>query len=1291
MTSRIVNSVMRGGIFSLLRGVSRSVRQASPIGIVLAALSVAITPSRLPKWLFNFLKTWVPAYPGWDQPTQNLGSRFPNAKNYVCLAFLIMSLQATAQIQNGEITGVIADPSGAVVASVSVTVQNQNTGYELSLRSNELGIYTANEQIVGVYTVRVEAAGFRPTAASNLILNAGTVLRVDFKLTLGVGRSEVIQVTDAAAPVNVENARLSQTTDSTQIANLPLNGRNVYDLIQYAPGATNVTGVIFENGANTVVNGIRENFNGFLINGVSNKGLSAGPVNRPILDTVQEFQLLTLNNSAEFGNSAGAITNLVTKSGTNQVHGSLWEYVRNDVFDANSFFANHVADPADRKRLPLRLNQFGGTVGGPVKKDKLFLFAAYQGDRFIISNPGPTQVESPQFRAATVAAFPNNVSSLLFSHFAPSGSGIPLLTLRKYVAGNFSNSGFSSFADYLCPANTDNTGAIAGKFASLFGVEQDDIDQLNQGGCPGGSIFSAPVTGSFNRDDNFLVSMLDPGKSQSSENLFNGNEASLRLDYNWSQKSRFFAQFNWARAGDKFYPNNAPLRGFSTPSTTTTPNLQISFIRSFAPTVLNEFRAGYAGNRLTVMNSTPGVPAISFDDGTLGFGLAQPLPTRENIYSYSDTISISRGKHNLEAGGDLRRNLENSTFPAGQPAYRFFDPLFFAVDAPYFQMAGVDPGIESGTAAHLENNTRHFRNWEVGAYFQDDWRLTRRLTLNLGLRYDLYTRHKELNQLATTFLLGPGQNFIDNITTGAGQIKNASTPCPGNPLATIAHVCGPGGFAPAPSLGAGNHKNFGPRFGFAWNVFGNGKTALRGGFGISYEGTLYLPLSDTRWNPPYYSLNGISNYLVGDVNNVVYGPVEGGAPTFLGPAPAAQHSGTGAQATGNISGWDPSNPQLAALTAIVFPQGLRDPYVENWFFGIQQEVLPGWYMELNYVGTAGHQLYRAENVNRIPGARLPEGTCGTDNFGRKLCSQINTSKAANGLKLNPLGRLNPNYGTLRVWDNSANSIYHGLQFSVTKKMQRGLQISGNYTYSHSIDSGSSWHNSQTTANGSAAGDGFTTDQTMPQLDRGNSTFDSRHRLTFNYIWELPFLRQAHGFTAAVLSGWQLNGIWSFQTGAHWTPFQGFGRPILNELVPGACSAPTFNPQNCVNVGGDYNLDGVGNDRPNAIATNVNASHAQWENGFNLPPGFFSAPCLGCVGNLGRNTFLGPGYWAADTSLFKNFHISERLALQFRLEAFNVFNHTNFQLGDNSINNPTFGQAGGTFPPRNLQFGLKLTF
>jgi Carboxypeptidase regulatory-like domain/Bacterial Ig-like domain (group 2) len=380
-------------------------------------------------------------------------------KAEICFFFCLLPVAAVAQIQNGQITGVITDPSGALIAHAVVYVRNSVTGYQQSLESNSAGIYIAEELIVGTYTVQVEASGFKTTTARDLVVNVGGALRADFSLQVGT-RDEVVEVSDAGAPVNTESARLYQTVDSRQISDLPLNGRNIYDLIQYAPGATNVRGVIFENGANTVVNGVRENFNGFLINGVSNKGLSGGAVNQPIQDTVQEFQLLTLNNSAQFGNSAGAVTNLVTKSGTNDWHGSAWEFLRNDALDANPFFANHDPDPANRVKTPLHLNQFGGTFAGPIKNNKLFFFAAYQGDRFVISNPGLVLAESPQFRKAAISAFPNSVAALLYSDFAPTQSASSFSTLREYVVNQYSASGFASFADYLCPARTDGTGTL---------------------------------------------------------------------------------------------------------------------------------------------------------------------------------------------------------------------------------------------------------------------------------------------------------------------------------------------------------------------------------------------------------------------------------------------------------------------------------------------------------------------------------------------------------------------------------------------------------------------------------------------------------------------------------------------------------------------------------------------------------------------------------------------------------------------------------------------------------------
>src|SRR5512135_1996588 len=550
----------------------------------------------------------------------------------LCPLLLISSVPSAGQVQNGQFTGVVTDPTGAVIAGATVTVKNLDTGLTLTTTSNESGLYTARELSVGRYSITVEASGFKTTIKSNLILNAGNIQRVDLELAIGK-QIETVEVVGGAAPVNTETAKLSETVGASQIANLPLNGRNIYDLIQQAPGAVNVTGVMFENGGNTVVNGVRENFNGFLINGVSNKGLSGGYVNLPIEDAVEEFQLLTLNNSAEFGNSAGSITNLVTKSGTNNLHATGWWFVRNDLFDANSFFLNQK----EVERPPLRFNQFGGTIGGPIRKDKLFFFASYQGDRFLTSAPpAPALVESPQFRQAVVQAFPDSIAALLYSNFPPDVPTGSSLTLNDYVSGGLSSSGLTSVAQYLCPDVT--SPAIASKFANLLGVTAEDRIELGQGGC---SSIPAEQTGAFNRSAPFLVDTVAVLKSQnqrfsSNGNLFQGNEASLRLDYNFRPKDRIFSQMNWSRATDRFgaLSELTSLRGFNLPFKYTTPNFQLSYIHTFSSSVLNELRAGYAGNISAAETTLPGVPDVAFDDGTIGFGSYSGYPNffKENIY-----------------------------------------------------------------------------------------------------------------------------------------------------------------------------------------------------------------------------------------------------------------------------------------------------------------------------------------------------------------------------------------------------------------------------------------------------------------------------------------------------------------------------------------------------------------------------------------------------------------------------------------------------------------------------------
>ena len=466
-----------------------------------------------------------------------------------------------------------------------------------------------------------------------------------------------------------------------------------------------------------------------------------------------------------------------------------WEYLRNNTADTNDYFFNQnnaslrESGSPTIPQTPLHWNQYGLTIGGPIIKDKLFFFGSYQGSHFNYSNISTVTEESPEWRAAVAKADAatgvNSVAGLLYKNFQPSVGGSLSATVDQYITTvTPSDTGLASYADYLCPDTFSSSKGfgvplaqakiMAARFQSIMGVIPaiDNTTKLTFTGAP----CSTPMVsqaGFINRDASsptgasampFQVSGISLVKAQTGAfgnvaNLFNGKEWSIRLDYDPSTANRFSANFNYSRTTDTYGPCGDPAcaRGFYNPEIIRSPNGQFSFLHTFSPKILNEFRAGYSQNASPLLNvAQGGVPSVGFDDGSSGFGSYSGYPQffKENVYSYSEMVSIGHGNHNMKIGADVRRNIENSQFNIARPSYYFSDPLFFAADTPYGMAAGVNPGVcappcsqstiqglvSSNTIPNssLASNFRHWRNIEFGAYFQDDWKATKRMTFSLA-------------------------------------------------------------------------------------------------------------------------------------------------------------------------------------------------------------------------------------------------------------------------------------------------------------------------------------------------------------------------------------------------------------------------------------------------------------------------------------------------------------------------------------------------------------------------------
>jgi len=1202
----------------------------------------------------------------------------------------------------GTITGVVTDPTGAVIPEAAITVTNQGTGVDFHLITNSAGVYSITSLIPGTYTVTVSQKGFKTYVNRNLALSVNQVLRIDVQLELGT-ETQTVTVEAAAPMVNTEEGRLSALVSATQIQSMPLNGRNIYQLMQLIPGAINATGVNLENAATggiaTNINGTRLNFNGFLLDGVANKGLTGGANAQPSPDFVQEFRIMTNDFSAQYGNSAGSITDVSIKTGSNTLHGAVWEYLRNDKLNARNFFDGDV-------KSKWRQNQFGADVGGPIKKDKLFFFAGYEGERFRTESPAEYTIETPAWRQAVKTTLPNSVAALLYSDFPGPNvqPGMESYTVEDVVnqtaiddlgapvgecyyrdaEGNclstdvlstsymaYTDPCFLNYWNYIgAPAypggpTWGNAQTAANTFASLVGVTAEENAQIQaniNAVCPGmGLVAPAVQDPIIARDAWMLGTVRAKFATRTINQFYNGDQFTGRLDYQ-GDKNRIFGRFFFSMQKDpNVTDSNAAVRGFTIPYTASFPSGAFSFVRTFSPNVVNEFRLGYTRNQLSLIPepSQFGVPQIYFDFGEVTFGAYNGFPQFfiENVYNYVDMVSIVKGKHSFKMGGEFKRNIENSEFNVGRPSYYFFDMLYFAADLPYGQAAGVNPELTSGGSGHLDTNIRSFRNYELGFYVQDDWKVTKNLTLNFGLRWDYFSPHTEK------------YGNITNFNSGAGlALVNCQASVGGKCVAPLGDTnTANGGFVVADQLTPPDKNNFSPRFGFAWDPRGNGKTSIRGAFAVSYEAGIYNPLANSRWNLPFYSFN-YAEPLYGYGALPVYGPTNAdgtpntsATPTYSGAPDNPGQGPAGLGFAGNIMGWYPESPNLAYLTGIPDPVGMRTPYVENAFLGVQQELSPSMVLEANWVMTLGKKLFWAENPNRV-----------VDGYAR--ASVINP---CTGEDAAPTPLVNPCFGTMRTWMNSVNSNYNALQVSVTRKMSRGLAFTSAYTWSHTLDFRSSWH--ALTSGASAdwlnamGSSGYSYDPNKIFLEYGSSSFDIRQRWVTSLSWELPWLKDQRGVAGKFLGGWQANYNVSLQSGFPFT----------------------------VGARRDYNGDGIRSDRPDTPSwgntrsfTNTDFLAGSAADGGSVMQGIvgdFPRPASGTDGNLGRNTFRGPGIANVDFSLFKKVAFRERYSMEFRAEFFNLFNRVNLYPPVANLSSANFGLSQQAFDPRVIQFGLRLSF
>lgn len=1091
---------------------------------------------------------------------------------------LLVPFQASGQSADATLTGTVKDTTGAVVPGATITVRNQDTNEMRTSVSSADGLYRVTNLPRGHYEVKAELQGFKTVAQSDVLLTVGDTVRLDFGLEVG-SLTEVVSVVSQAALVNTEEGRISSLVDEKRVSELPLNGRNVFQLIEMQPGAIANPGAAVLGGSaggnSAFVNGQRNRANNFLLDGTDNNDqFTAGrPAVNPNVDMIQEFRVLANNFSAEFGRNSASVVNVVTKSGTNALHGTAYEFLRNDALDARTVFAREVD--------PLKFNQFGATAGGPIRRDRTFFFASYEGLRLTRGQTLVRTVETPEFRQLVAQRFPNSIANFLLQRFPSPNPTSNIRDTGQPVAG-------------LQTDNRLNTPGIATNpnYALTAGNLFRNVLQATPDGIPDIGTANIPVS-----------------------EKTDGDQFNFRVDQELTSNMRLLGRYTEDQrlADDKGTAQQVAGRhdGFNQPVDETSRNFTAAHTYVITNAIVNEARFGLSYRKRGLLANNDGVPQISFDDGVVQFGVlaTNPAVFAQKTFHWVDTMSMSVGDHSIKFGGEVRHIRDDSDFAVRRGNYAFLNLHDFAMDeVARVNIIGINP-----STGLIEPNVRNFRFWETGVFLQDDWKVRPNLTLNLGLRHEWFGRPSEANGLLTNIILGPGSDIFEQVRT-----------------ATVGGV---------DQVVPDDWNNFAPRLGFSWVPMGDNRLAIRGGWGIAYERLFNNSITNIRFNPPFYAFAAANPANVASQFGVpiAYGPRNpDGTPRNETIRIDGPNTNPGVQdglgIVGNIIGWNPALGTSQQSLRVPDPN-TKDAFTHNWFVGAQMETVWNTVLEVNYLGNVGRNFGRLVDYNTVFGD-LADGA---------------------------LNRLNPGFGGINYRAMLARSEYHALQVQVNKRLSGGFTGQISYTLGQAMDSGSDVQVA-----------GFPVDSRDLDLEWAASDFDVKHRFVVNWLWELPFFRDAGGAAGALLGGWQINGITQLQSGF---PFN----------VNTTAAFPT----------GDYNANGVNNDRPNLPAFGLELpdnSRNAYQSGL-FTAADFPRPVGIANGTLPRNAYRGPGFAATDISIFKDFRLpfSSDTRLQFRAEAFNVLNRVNLQRPNGVMNQGTFGRSTQSFAARELQFALKLIF